>query len=687
MGRVKKCAGFFVVAAVTACLLSVGTLLLAAPVAAEEDTSDRRAERRGHPDRVTGRLLQEQRDESRAGRPEGAEPTLRLLSSLGNSWGTLGKESRPGQFETADEVGPPLHIGGDVVSGPAAFNQEYPAAAFDGTNYLVVWEDDRGGTRDIYGARITTAGVVLDSSGIPISTAPFDQRAPAVCFDGARFLVVWEDYRSGSNWDVYGARVSVSGTVLDTSGIPVSTAGADQRFPAVEFDSTGYLVAWEDARGATWDIYAARVDTSGSVRDPAAVPVSTASGGQYAPAVAFDGKNYLVVWDDDRSAVFDVYGARVDTSLTVLDPPEIPVSASAGAQWYPAVEFDGTYFVVVWDDLRNLNWDVYGTRVDTSGVVRDTAGVPIATGAANQYSPDLAFDGTNYFVGWDDDSGASWDVRGARIDTSLTVLDPGGVVVSAAAGNQYWSRVVFGSTDHLVLWQDNRGSSWDIYGARVNTSAAVLDTEGIAVSITVNSQLEPTVAFGASNYLVVWEDDRQDSAGICGTRLDVSGAVLDPGGIIVSAGAGVKNDPALAFGTSNYLVVWTDYRGGFGDIYGARVDTLGSVLDPAGIPISSAADNQTDPAVAFDGTNYLVVWTDHRSGFSDVYGARVDTAGTVLDASGVPICDAAESQGKSSVVFSGKDFLVVWEDARGVSWDVYGARVDTSGTVRDPAGI
>ena len=104
--------------------------------------------------------------------------------------------------------------------------------AFDGTNFLVVWADGRSGpSYDIYGARVSRAGAVLDGAGIPISTAANDQFAPAVAFDGTNFLVVWTDGRSGASYDIYGARVSRAGAVLDGAGIPISTAANEPGRP------------------------------------------------------------------------------------------------------------------------------------------------------------------------------------------------------------------------------------------------------------------------------------------------------------------------------------------------------------------------------------------------------------------------------------------------------------------------
>ena len=86
------------------------------------------------------------------------------------------------------------------VAVPAAGQQRYaPAVAFDGATYLVVWEEQPpAASRDIYAARVSEAGVVLDPVGIPISKAAGNQRAPAVAFDGTSFVVVWQDDRSPS---------------------------------------------------------------------------------------------------------------------------------------------------------------------------------------------------------------------------------------------------------------------------------------------------------------------------------------------------------------------------------------------------------------------------------------------------------------------------------------------------------
>src|SRR5262245_14846921 len=121
-------------------------------------------------------------------------------------------------------------------SNPLVGERHDPAVAFDGTNYLVVWSDSRSGGYDIYGARVSPSGTILDPNGIRITTAAAVFHAmPRLSFDGTNYLVVWEESQSG-DFNIVGARVTPAGSVLDPEGIPISTAPDEQSLPALAFD-------------------------------------------------------------------------------------------------------------------------------------------------------------------------------------------------------------------------------------------------------------------------------------------------------------------------------------------------------------------------------------------------------------------------------------------------------------------
>src|SRR5262249_62264903 len=98
--------------------------------------------------------------------------------------------------------------------------QASPAVSFNGTNWLVAWEDFRSGTSaDVFAARVSTAGVLLDSAatGISVSAGATDETRPKIASNGSASLVVWEDQRNlgTTQTDIYGARVSTAGALPD----------------------------------------------------------------------------------------------------------------------------------------------------------------------------------------------------------------------------------------------------------------------------------------------------------------------------------------------------------------------------------------------------------------------------------------------------------------------------------------
>ena len=596
-----------------------------------------------------------------------------------------------------------------ITSAPNT--QARPAVAFDGTNYLVVWQDNRSGLSfDIYGARVTIEGVVIDTSGIMITSAPKDQESPVVGFDGVNYFVIWQDWRNDpgtyTNSDIYGARVTQSGVVLDTEGIQVCGALNNQYLPHLDFDGTNYLVVWEDYRGGIYsDIYGTRVTPSGIIIDTSAIAISIAENYQTAPRVTYAGDNYFVLWADQRTGSYpDIYGARVSASGAVLDTTGIKVTEIPFAQYMPVIGFNHTHYVAVWQDFRNSDLaDIYGARIMFTGSVIDTAGILISTEANFQEEPQVAFDGTNYLLVWQDwrnDAGdrRNADIYGIRISSSGTILDSAPIAICTAINNQVHPRIAFDGINYLVVWEDWRYSPFgnsDIYGVRVSPSGMIIDSVDILISSAPRNQNTPSVCFGGTNYLVVWKDCRNHYYGhIYATRVTTTGIVLDSAGIPICT-AGSKAHPEVSFDGTNYFIVWQqkDYIG-WDDVYGARLNPGGNLIDTLAKPISTAPYDQINPSIAFDGVNYFVVWQDAR-GFpppdTDIYGARVSSSGIVLDTAGIPLAPSNYSQHTPSVLWGSVDYLVLYgewrytEPANG--WDIYGLRVSPSGIIIDSFAI
>lgn len=187
------------------------------------------------------------------------------------------------------------------------------------------------------------------SSDCFLGSAPGIQTTPSVAFDGTNFLVVWEDERINTQRDIFGARVSLQGEILDPIGIPICSSEGEQSCVNVAWGGQNYLVVWQDWRNGNWAIYGARVNPDGNVLDPNGFFIAGGSEGVPYPAVVSDGTNFFVVWSDDRSGTSDIYGTRVTPLGEVLDPQGILISASYRYELCPAIAYNGSIFLVVWE--------------------------------------------------------------------------------------------------------------------------------------------------------------------------------------------------------------------------------------------------------------------------------------------------------------------------------------------------
>ena len=505
-----------------------------------------------------------------------------------------------------------------------------PSVASNGQDYLVVWNDGRNSKStgsDIYAARVAGDGTLLDPDGMPINHGSSNQANPEVASNGTGYLVVWEEHAADPHDtpDVYGARVSREGIVQEPDGIPIKTTGESQSHPAVASNREGYFVAWQE-RGSTPDILGARVTNEGKVRDTG-ILLSAIANNHAATVIATNGDNYLLVWEEERWSDTDLLGVRVSKAGEVLDPSGLALSTAENKQSRPAVASNGTDYLVLWEDSRTSPGlsDIKARQVSGAGVMGGELDIsPSSSG--HESAPAVASDGTDYLVVWEDwrnlsTSSTDEDIYGARVTKDGGVLDPEGLPIRRASSRQARPALAFNGTDYLVAWQDSGGSTaWDIQGTRVSRTGGVLD-DGLLLCGEARSQVLPSVASDGGDFLVTWEDLRASTsrADIYATRVTAGGTVQDPRGFALTTAPKDHRAATTVYDGANYFVAWLEQGMDGWDLTGTQVSSTGAISPPEGLALAADSTNEVLPVLVPAGpARYFLVYHrfEQSGGFS-----------------------------------------------------------------------
>jgi len=360
------------------------------------------------------------------------------------------------------------------------------------------------------------------------------------------------------------------------------------------------------------------------------------------------------------------------------------ISAAMGYQGYAQVAYNtnANEYLVVWEDNRNGNTDIYGQFVKSDGTLKGE-NFPICTVSGDQYWPHLDFDPFNnrFLIVFEDWRNASnGDIRGIFVNYDGSFYD-------APSSD---------ATDHTFPICSN---SANIY----------------TCSVAFN--------FVDKRYLVVWGDFRNDPQSSSYTGEDVFGQLVDADGTLLSPPS--PADPAVNFAiadeadypesvadvtysriTNEFFVVY----GTEGWVYGQRVSSNGELINPqgekvakssgdTGIQISEQFNNGPDCLQSrVQANNEGITYTSKNSGIwcecevvwkgqaddkqdNDVYGQRmgfllenekyiakyISLDGTITeDVSNHPISIQNDWVGVPDIAYGSYDneFLVAWGDPR-----------------------
>jgi hypothetical protein len=253
----------------------------------------------------------------------------------------------------------------------------HPSIAFNSVRrqYLIVYNDSRNGTADIFGIILDETGNIIKQD-FPVNASIGDQINAYTCYNPTddTYLVNWEDFRHVSQWmelsDIYGALLDGGGTVIapdipmcDDHGMPDE---GDQRHNNIAYnpDKNEFFVSWTDTRPSLDNVGAAgRFIKADGVPAGPDFTVADAPGSQIFPHAVYvqNRKQYFVIWDDSRydapdtnwreAKNRDTYAAWLSDSGEPAGP-DIAIGIKEGVQRYSDLAYNPLMnrFLIAWRD-------------------------------------------------------------------------------------------------------------------------------------------------------------------------------------------------------------------------------------------------------------------------------------------------------------------------------------------------
>jgi cysteine-rich repeat protein len=303
---------------------------------------------------------------------------------------------------------------------PTGTFQLFPSVCLASGHLLLVYNELYGGWggADVFAEDYLPNGAVWAQNGTRanLSQSSNAQAHAAVAWTGSSFLTVLPDTQSRDSPFALQEREN------DETGRPLAPSsrlalgGVAQDFPAIAAGAAQSLVVWRDLGLADAGIFATRFRDGGALDVP---PVRLSLGllvdTDAEPVVATDGTQFVVVWKGADA------GLSARLVLANGSAAELPLPAVANAQAaHPAIAFDGLNYQLVWDQPSAL-----GTgNIMLSTVARDGGTLLSAQLTAlvrDQQRPAVcADDGGQLLVAWSETSAASvtgWAVAGVLYDT------------------------------------------------------------------------------------------------------------------------------------------------------------------------------------------------------------------------------------------------------------------------------
>ena len=365
---------------------------------------------------------------------------------------------------------------------------------------------------------------------------------------------------------------------------------------------------------------------------------------------------------------------------------ELRVTNNSSGSYGASLSWTGSEFGVSWEDDRDGNYEIYFARVSLAGA-KIGSDLRVTNDAGYSQFSSLSWTGSEFGVSWQDSRDGNWEIYFARISSAGAKIGSD-LRVTSAAGSSIYPSLTWTGSEFGVSWDDYRdgsdGSGYqEIYFARVSAAGAKLGSD-LRVTNDASYSVFPTLSWTGSEFGVSWDDYRDGNEEIYFARVSSAGAKIGSD-LRVTSAAGSSIYSSLTWTGSEFGVIWYDGRNAYWEIYFARVSSSGAKLG-SDLRVTSNAYYFTDHSLSWAGSEFGVSWSDNRDGNFEIYFARLSSTGTKLG-SDLRVTNAANDRGYTSLSWTGSEFGVSWWDNRDGNAEIYFARIGCPNLDTDGDGM
>ncbi len=329
------------------------------------------------------------------------------------------------------------------------------AATTGGESILLTWQHDFGGARLVEYALLGDRDPPFFNGSVYFAPLPAGSDAIrdllTAGWDGSEFLITFHAAAGPLGPDHLAARrVLANGRLADLQPAIIAAAAHSA---GVTSNSSRAGIFWADRLQGAYDVHGRTGRTfAEALQGRPTVLMGRSAAVQSAIRLAANGPAVLAVWRE-----FDVRPMIV-ASLVGSDS-RIIVSPQFDDQTSPVVAPLGTGFLVAWREEQSSFYRVLARRVSGNGTLLDSSPIVLATETRRSTTPlrdtiDVASDGNTALVVW---SGGDNQIRGARVTTDGTVLDPTSLNLSnsTAFAVRQAPRAIWTGASFVVVWAED----------------------------------------------------------------------------------------------------------------------------------------------------------------------------------------------------------------------------------------